>query len=56
MRAPGPTRKDGSWLRSSEVEMKDDEACSFDCIVSIFAGRRGLEGFEGPSGRLITVL
>ena len=40
MRAPGPTSKDGSWLRSSEIGPKDDEACSFDCIVSIFVWRR----------------
>jgi hypothetical protein len=40
MRAPGPTRKDGSWLRSSEIGPKDDEACSFDCIVSIFVWRQ----------------
>lgn len=37
MRAPGPARKDASWLRRNQVESKDGEACSFDCIVSIFS-------------------
>jgi hypothetical protein len=36
MRTPGPLKRDGSWLRSDEVGPKDDEACSFDCIFSIF--------------------
>jgi hypothetical protein len=37
MRAPGPGRKDGSRLGRGEIGPKDDEACSFDCIVSIFS-------------------
>src|SRR5258708_37282650 len=37
MRAPSPASKDGSWLHSGEAGPKDEEACSFDCIVSVFS-------------------
>ena len=35
MQAPGPERKDGPRLRRREVGTNDDEACRFDCIVSM---------------------